>query len=103
MNQRSEGDKMDLKSGLDIQESVEHIEIVVRTPVGTWPTEGFFKVPAEQKVALVLEHAAVSLKIVDTADWIAVAGGRRLNPETSYRANGLTNRTIVDYGLEKAS
>ena len=94
---------MELKSDLDIRESVEHVEVVVRTPMGTWPTEGFFEVPAEQKISLLLEHAAVSLNIDDIKDWVAEAEGRRLNPESSYRANGLTERTIISYGLKKSS
>jgi hypothetical protein len=102
MKWQLEGGKMELRSDSDIRESVEHVEVVVRTPAGTWPTEGFFEVPADQKVALLLEHAAVSLKIEDTTNWIAVAGGKKLNPQMSYRANGLTERTMIHYGLDKS-
>jgi hypothetical protein len=88
---------MKIKSKLDASEAVEHVEVVVRTPNGTWPTEGFFEVPVAQKIALQLSHAATSLKIEDTRNWVASADGMELDPDSSYRENGLSGRAYIWY------
>jgi hypothetical protein len=80
---------------------MEHIEVSVWTPDGTWPTEGFFEVPAQQKIALLLEHVRRSLKIENTDNWVAVVEGRALDPATSYRKNGLAKRVSIFYGLSR--
>ena len=88
---------MKIRSTLDASEEVEHVEVVVRTPNGTWPTEGFFEVPMEQKVALQLSHAATSLNIEDVKNWVASANGVKLDPDASYRENGLSGRAYIWY------
>ncbi len=88
-----------MRSDLDADDSVEHFEVAVSTPRGTWPVEGFFEVPVEQELAQLLEHAASSLKIEDTDGWIAVADGRKLDPAISCRSNCLTKRVFIYYGL----
>jgi hypothetical protein len=88
---------MKIRSDLDARESLEHVEVVISTPKGTWPTEGFVKVPVAQKVALQLQHAAISLKIENTEGWLAIANGVKLDPTASYRMNGLTKRVFIRY------
>jgi hypothetical protein len=88
---------MKIRSELDARESVEHVEVMIQTPKGTWPTEGFVKVPVVQRVALQLHHAATSLRIEDTESWVASADGVRINPFASYRENGLTKRAFIRY------
>ncbi|MEJ2111111.1 MAG: hypothetical protein P8Z37_14610 [Acidobacteriota bacterium] len=88
---------MHLKSDLDIQESTEHVKVVVRTPNGTWPTEGFFEVPIYQKVARLLEHARSSLKLKETGQWAVKAQSEHLNPALSYEENGLAGHVFIDY------
>ncbi len=78
---------------------MEHIEVSVQTASGTWPTEGFFEVPVQQKISQLLEHAKSSLKIKETDNWVAVAGDKILDPATSYRKNGLNKRVYIYYGL----
>jgi hypothetical protein len=88
---------MKIRSELDTRESVEHVEVMIQTPKGTWPTEGFVKVPVGQRVDLQLQHAATSLKIEDTESWVASADGVLLNPFASYRENGLTKHAFIHY------
>jgi hypothetical protein len=94
---------MEIQSDLDAREAMEHIKVAVLTPMGPWPTEGYFEVPLDQKVSLQLVHAAASLHIEDTADWVAVASGKELDPSQSYRANGLSDIAIISYGKRKAA
>jgi hypothetical protein len=89
---------MKIKSDLDAKESIEHIEVAVRTQGGTWPTEGFFLVPVAQKIILQLEHAKKSLNIRNKGNWVAKAGGDLLDTSGSYRENGLSGRVFIDYG-----
>ena len=89
---------MEPQSDLDIQEGMEHVHVAVQTPRGTWPTEGFFEVPAEQRVELQLDHAITSLSIENSANWVAVADGRQLDPKRSYRANRVLHHVIIAYG-----
>jgi hypothetical protein len=78
---------------------MEHIQVSIRTPDGTWPTEGFFAVPVHQKISQLLEHAKSSLRIESTEDWVAMAGEKTLDTTTSYRKNGLTKRVSIYYGV----
>ena len=89
---------MELQSELDVREGMEHVHVAIQTPRGTWPTEGFFEVPAEQNVELQLKHALTSLNIEHTANWVAVADGRLLDPDQSYRANNVLHQVVIVYG-----
>jgi hypothetical protein len=89
---------MKKESSFDAQESIEHVEVSVRTPGGTWPTEGFFIVPAAQRIVLQLEHTAKSLKLENRQGWAASVDGKRLDPTRSYRENSLSGRVCIDYG-----
>ena len=68
---------MEIQTELDAEEGMEHVHVAVQTPRGTWPTEGFFEVPAEQNVEMQLQHALASLNIEDSTNWVAVAEGRQ--------------------------
>ena len=76
----------------------EHIEVSIQTPNGTWPTEGFFEVPVQQKIEQQLDHTRTSLKIENTDNWVAMADHKKLDPTTSYRRNGLARRVSIYYG-----
>jgi hypothetical protein len=91
------GNPMKLSSELDEREAVEHIEIAIQTPKGTWPTEGFLQVPADQKLYLQLDHVVRAMKLDDSRNWVAMSGNRKLDPNMSYRANNLQNRTLIHY------
>jgi hypothetical protein len=88
---------MKIRSDLDSRESLEHVEVAIHTPKGTWPTEGFILVPAAQRLGLQLQHAAASLNLTDADSWVATADGRELDPAASYHANGLTKRVFIRY------
>jgi hypothetical protein len=96
-NTKREGDKA-MQSNEQSRDSAKHIEVSVRTPMGTWPTEGFFEVPVDQKVALQLQHVVSSLHIEDARNWVAIVNGRELEPASSYRKNHLSERVSIYYG-----
>jgi hypothetical protein len=105
MSLRMHGEKATLKgkvikmqSNQQTHDMAKHIEVSVSTPMGTWPTEGFFEVPVDQKVDLQLKHVASSLHIEDTEGWVAVVNGRELDPADSYRKNHLSERVSIYYG-----
>jgi hypothetical protein len=87
-----------MQSNLHGRDFAKHIEVSVRTPMGTWPTEGFFEVPLDQKIALQLRHVASSLHIDNTDDWVAIADGKQLDPASTYRKNHLEKRVSIYYG-----
>jgi hypothetical protein len=92
---------MEIQTELDAQEGTEHVHVAVQTPIGTWPTEGFFEVPAEQNVEMQLQHALTSLGIENSANWVAVAEGKRLDPGLSYRANKVLHHVLIVYGPDR--
>ena len=77
----------------------EHVvEVRVVTTAGVFPASGFEQVPATQMVHAILERAKHALHITDTQNWIAVAGGARIDPGISYAANHLAGRVEIDWG-----
>jgi hypothetical protein len=76
----------------------QHVEVGVVTTSGSWPEEGFDRVPAHQKIKVQLQQAAHHLKITDTSGWIAVANDKELNIEANYIENGLEGQITIDYG-----
>lgn len=84
-------------------ESHDHfVEVSIATTAGFFPTEGFNKVPANQKVDVELQKAKESLKIKDTASWVASvitpAGKRPVDPAKTYAENGLSGEIEIDWG-----
>ncbi len=75
-----------------------HVEVRVATTSGTYPSNGFKEVPIEEKVSIILREAAKELKISNTDDWFAKVDGREINPDLSYKENGLSGRITIDYG-----
>ncbi len=82
---------------------LRHVEVAVRTPDGSWPTEGFFYAPARQQVIRQLKHAVQELQINDTSGWEATAGGRKLDVQASFIENGLNGRVVIRYGPARHS
>jgi len=77
----------------------EHtVEVRVVTTAGVFPHSGLEHEHAAQPVAVILEKAKRALHIIDTANWIAVAGGHRIDPSLSYAANHLGPRVEIDWG-----
>ncbi|MDE0837283.1 MAG: hypothetical protein OSA84_13130 [Akkermansiaceae bacterium] len=78
------------------------VEVSIATTAGFFPTEGFNRVPADQKVEVELGKAKHELKIKDTAGWIATvigpAGKRELDPSKSYTENNLSGKVEIDWG-----
>ena len=75
-----------------------HVEVAVITTSGSWPAEGFLKVPAHQKVRQQLNEAVRELKISDTTGWVAKVNGREIDIERNYIENGLSGQVSIDYG-----
>jgi hypothetical protein len=77
----------------------EHfVEVRVVTTAGVFPVSGFDREPADQPVKVILKRAQTALRITDTMNWIAVVGGRRIDPELSYEKNRLEGRVEIDWG-----
>jgi hypothetical protein len=75
-----------------------HVEVVVVTTSGSYPTTGTDRVSAHQPVRNQLAKAARELHIVDTAGWIARVDGREIDVEKSYVENHLAGTVRIDYG-----
>ncbi len=78
---------------------LQHVNIAVRTPGRTWPTEGFVLVPVSQVVHEQLTRAVEALGIeADTNGWIASSEGRTVDIQATLMDNGLTGEVIIRYG-----
>jgi hypothetical protein len=75
-----------------------HIDVSVVTTSGTFPEEGFERLPIHQPLKVQLARAAKALKLTDVSDWIARLGTRELDIEKSYASNGLSGKVEIDYG-----
>ena len=80
------------------QKEDQFVEVAVITTSGSYPSKGFEKTPAHQKVRVILKKAAEKLKITDTAGWIAVVGDKEIDPESTYIEIGLKGKVEIDYG-----
>lgn len=80
----------------------QFVEVSISTTAGFYPAEGFSRVPAHQKVAVILDKAQRELNIKDVAGWIATvtdgSGKRQIEPDRSYIDNGLSGKAEIDWG-----
>ena len=80
----------------------QFVEISISTTAGFFPSEGFTRVPANQKVDVELQKAQRKLDIKDTIGWIATVtpadGKRQIDVTTSYRDNNLSGKVEIDWG-----
>jgi len=76
----------------------QHVEVAVITTSGSWPTDGFDRVSAHQKVRVQLEKAAKHLHLTDTTNWIATVNNKEINVDASYIDNGLHGEVTIDFG-----
>ncbi len=74
------------------------VEVSIVTTSGSYPGNGFDRVPAHQKIHIQLDQAAKDLKIADTRGWLATVNGRELNINASYLENGLEDQIEIDFG-----
>ena len=78
---------------------LQHVKIAIRTPRGTWPTEGFMEVPAQRRVREQLTRAEEAFGIkVDTKSWEVSYEGRSLDARATFIENGLAGEVIIRYG-----
>lgn len=88
------------KGGRDHDDQFVHVS--VSTTAGFFPTEGFERVPAHQKVEVLLVQAQHKLGIKDTTGWIATvtstSGKKQIDPTRSYLENGLAGSVEIDWG-----
>lgn len=80
----------------------EFVEVSISTTSGFFPTEGFARVSAHQKVEIELEKTKKELKIRDTAGWVATvtgpSGKRVIDPAKTYIESGLSGKVEIDWG-----
>ena len=78
------------------------VEVSVSTTAGFYPTEGFIRIPAHQKVEHDLHEAKRELKIKDVDKWIATVTGptgkQIVDPSKSYTENNLSGKVEIDWG-----
>lgn len=74
------------------------IKVAVVTTSGTFPPEGFVRVPRNQPIKVVLAEAVRALQLTDVSNWFTRGDGRELNPELSYADNLLQGCVEIDYG-----
>jgi|GEM_PF-1681438 len=74
------------------------VEVAVVTSVGTYPANGYSKVPAHQKVEDDLKNAARELKITNTEDWIARVGEKQIDVDQTYIENKLVGQVFINWG-----
>ena len=78
---------------------LQHVKLAIRTPSGTWPTEGFVEVPARMDVREQLTRAVEALGIeADTNGWEASSEGRTIDTRTTFMENGFAGEVIIRYG-----
>lgn len=83
-------------------ESTAHTEhdvaVAVITPVGVYPDEDTFR-RADEKTVIndVLKLAAEKYKITNTADWVAKVDGEKINPEHTFKKEGLSGIVEIEW------
>lgn len=83
---------------MSTEKTENHLEVVVVTTSGSWPSEGFETIPIHQKIRVALVKAAESIKIVSTVDWIAKVNGKIIDTELNYEENDLSGKISIDFG-----
>jgi len=76
----------------------KHVDVVVVTTGGSFPDEGFERLPINQEVKEQLAKAAKALKLGDVSTWVAKVDSRDIDAQKSYAANGLTGKVEIDFG-----
>lgn len=74
------------------------INVRVITSSGHYPEHGHERVPITEVVKDILDRAATSLGIVDTAQWVANVNGTPVNVSMTYEQLGLHGEVKIDYG-----
>ena len=74
------------------------VEVAVVTTSGSYPTEGFSKVPVHQKIRVFLAEAARELKLTDVSNWVVRVNNDEIDPEKSYEENDLSGEIDIDFG-----
>jgi hypothetical protein len=73
------------------------VEVRVVTTSGSYPTAGFDRVNANQKVRQQLDKAAAHLGITNTDGWDAKVGDSLIDPNKSYTDNGLAGQVVINF------
>jgi hypothetical protein len=75
-----------------------HIEVIVVTTSGTFPTTGVDEIPVHQLVSMELAKATKALEITDTTGWVARVNGTEIDVNKSYTDNHLSGSITIDFG-----
>jgi hypothetical protein len=71
--------------------------VTVITPSGIYPEDGPDKINDDKSVSDVLAKAAKKLKLTNTADWVAYVGDRQIDPNRSFKDNGLSGTIEIEW------
>ncbi len=78
---------------------LQHVKLAIRTPKGTWPTEGFLEVPVRRDILEQLDRAVEALGIgADTDSWNVTSEGRSVDARATFVENGLAGEVIIRFG-----
>lgn len=81
-----------------LHENAVFIEVAVSTTSGFYPSEGYERVPAHQKISVQLDKAAKALNLAATDGWVASVNKNPIRPDLSYEKNGLSGTIEIDWG-----
>lgn len=77
------------------------VEVAIAGTGGRFPSDGFEKIPANQKVEVFLKKAIKQLMLVVGDDWVLKLDTKVIDPEKSYSDNGLTGEFELDFGPDE--
>lgn len=78
--------------------NAEFIQVTIYSTGGIFPEDGAARVPANQKLRVILEQATKTLEITDWSSWVATVDGRELDPERTLKENNLHEEISIDWG-----
>lgn len=74
------------------------VDVRVVTTAAIFPSNGYERVPAAQKLTPMLHRAAAALGLTDTSDYIVTVNGNVVDPNQTYEALGLTGQVDLRWG-----
>lgn len=92
---------MDTKNKKIVEENASDknfVDVAVITTSGSYPDEGFNKVPIHQKIRVFLDEAALELKIADVSNWVVRINNSEVDQQKNYEDNNLSGEIEIDFG-----
>lgn len=78
--------------------SGKFVDVRVVTTAALFPSEGYERLPAAQKLTPILHRAAAALGLTDTSDYAVTVAGNVVDPNQTYEALGLAGHVDLRWG-----